>query len=145
MKFSLKIFVSDYKKALPFYVVKREQSFYPTPYKILLNWNSMTFVSEKHHDEYATEMPVLSVNLPDDTLFSNLEKICKDISIQLDCLVYGQRCSKYAQVNFQWCYEKGVKMTSCSLCNGCQDLQRQTKYKSFHKILLIRAAGKDWI
>lgn len=146
MKFTLQIFVSDYKKAVPFHFIKREQEKYPTPYKIQLKWDSWTFQSEKNYGTYIDKIPILFLEVPDDTLFSTFEDICKDVSEQLDCLVYGESYSFHGQpgCGFHGCYDKGKYVGFCPLRDEVKQAQDKLHYSQFYHILQITSIQDDY-
>ena len=139
MKFTLQVFVSDYEKAEPFHFIKREQEKYPTPYKILLKWSSWIFQSEKNYGKDITEIPILSIENNDDILFSTFEKICKDISAKMDCLVCGDSYPTDGKpgCGFHGFYEKGNYIGFCSFRDEVKKAQDKLHYSEFYLILQI--------
>ncbi len=146
MKFSLQVFISNHQKALPFFSVKREQEFYPNPWKIQLKWNTWTFESEGHYSSNIYTVPKFCLDVPDDTLFATFEDICKEISQKMDCLVCGESYSKYGQpgCGFHGCYKSGIKQGFCPLRDQGQIQHDELVFRSFYKTILITSSSEEF-
>lgn len=145
MKFVLKVYVWDDEKAIPFFSIKREEEKQPTPNKILLKWKSWTFQSENNYGVNINEIPTFSLEVSDNNLFSTFKDVCKDISTQMDCLVYGESHSSQGQLGcgFYGYYEKGNYIGFFAFRDEHKKAKDLLHNNQFYLRLQIESIGKD--
>jgi hypothetical protein len=99
MKVSLKIYITNHEKILPYI---EEENFEYT-----LVWNSWHFHSLKHGLDNTLTIPEFVANIPDDTSNQDLKDFCKELSEKLMCLVEGDWYSLGGGHGFHGDYENG--------------------------------------
>lgn len=138
MKVSLKIYLTDHKKIMPYIQENNHQ--------YTLIWKSWKFSSMKDGMDFSLAIPEFVAEIPDDTLFQDISNLCKELSNKLECLIQGDSYSPRAKpgCGFHGCFENGEYKGFTPLRSN-DEIERTTKnVRSQWKMLDIAIEGRKY-